>query len=290
MTTPDTAHQKLFSIVIATYNCGQKIENTLNSIFSQNRELFELIVLDGDSTDDTLNYINKYKDDLTLVSEKDEGVYHAFNRGINLAEGKYIYFIGAGDCLKSGILEKIKKFLPADTPSFVYGNCYFVKQKKYNGKEFDAELFIRDNLCQQGIFYHRAVFDMIGRFDLRYKVLADWFFNIKCFLHDGINKQYVNEVIADYEEGGLSAHISCDPVFLKDFPVFVRKNFGLYKYFLCKAFLREPYLFNIIYLKKFYLLPEYFTSKYRILNKLVSLVKPFVYSYRKFKKVLKNKN
>ncbi len=274
---------------MATFNCGQKVENTLQSIFSQNRDLFEVIVLDGVSTDDTLDYLKKYENKLRLISEKDEGVYYAFNKGIDLATGRYIYFIGAGDCLKPGILDQIKEFLPPEVPSFVYGKCYFVKQNFDNGKKFDSKLFIRDNLCQQGIFYHREVFELVGKFDLQYKILSDWMFNLKCFIDDRITKQYIDCVIADYEEGGLSAEITRDPVFLREFPLFVKKQFGLYSYFICKAFLRNPYIFNYIYYRKFYLLMNYLVSKYLYRGIFVSYLKPYVRGYRNLKKVIKSK-
>lgn len=290
MAVPGANDQKLFSIIIATYNCGQKIENTLASIYSQNRELFEVIVLDSLSTDDTLDHIKKYESDLTLISEKDAGVYYAFNKGLDLATGKYIYFIGAGDCLKPGILDKVKDFLPlTETPAFVYGRCYFVRQKTENGKVFDSRLFVRDNLCQQGIFYHREVFNVVGKFDLQYKVLSDWRFNLKCFINDGIAKQYLDFVIADYEEGGLSAEITCDPVFLKEFPLFVKKQFGIYQYFLCKAFLKNPYLFNYIYYRRFYLLMEYFVSNYKFCGALANFLKLSVRACRNLKKSIAEK-
>jgi glycosyltransferase involved in cell wall biosynthesis len=290
MAVSETGNQKLFSIILATYNCGQKVENTLQSIFSQNRELFEVIVLDNASTDDTLSYLKKYESDLTLLSEKDDGVYYAFNKGIELATGKYLYFIGAGDCLRPGILDRVKESLPpAETPAFVYGKCYFVKQKIDNGKKFESKLFIRDNLCQQGIFYHREVFKLIGKFDLQYKILADWMFNLKCFLHDGVTKKYIDCVIADYEEGGLSAEISRDPVFLKEFPRFVKKQFGRRHYFICQAFLKNPYLFNYIYYRKYYLLLTYLTSRSRFGGTLASFVKPSVRGYRSLKKSIKSK-
>lgn len=278
----------MFSIIIATYNCGQKIENTLQSIFSQNKELFELVILDGASTDDTLACIKKYESDLTLISEKDHGVYHAFNKGIDLATGKYLYFIGAGDRLRPGILEQVKEFLPSETPAFVYGNCYFVKQQINNGKEFTAALFIRDNLCQQGIFYHRGIFELVGKYDLQYKVFADWTFNLKCFLDDRITKRYLDCVIADYEEGGLSSELNRDPIFLKEFPLFVREQFGIFEYLLCRAFLQNPYIFNFIYFGKYSALLGYLISNYSLPRYLAALARPLVHRYRYLKKAVRN--
>lgn len=274
---------------MATYNCGRKVENTLQSIFAQNEELFELIVLDGASTDDTLDCIKKYESRLTLISEKDDGIYYAFNKGIDLATGKYLYFIGAGDCLKPGILEQIKEFLPPEIPSFVYGKCYFVKHKTYNGKEFTADLFIRDNICQQGVFYHRSIFDIIGKYDLRYKVFADWLFNLKCFIHDGITKRHIDCVIADYEEGGLSSELGRDPVFLKEFPIFVKKQFGLFEYVLCRAFLTNPHIFNYIYFSEYNALMWHLISNYALPGYLASIARPYVRGYRHLKKTIKNK-
>ena len=282
--------QKTFAIIVATYNCGQKVELTLQSIFSQNRELFEVIVLDGASTDETLEYLKKYADDVTLVSEKDAGVYDAFNRGIDRAAGKYLYFIGAGDSLRPGVLQKVSESLPpAETVAFVYGRCFFVKQNVENGKEFESKSFIRDNLCQQGIFYHREIFRMVGKFDLRYPILADWMLNLQCFLHDGITKKYIDLVIADYEEGGLSADITRDPVFLKEFPLFVKRQFGTLAYFTCRAFLKNPFLFNYVYYRRYYLLAAYFASRYKFLGNLAAFLKPSIRGYRNLKKNIKRK-
>lgn len=289
MSSSETPRQKTFSIILATYNCGQKVENTLQSILSQNKQLFELIVFDGASTDDTLDFIEKYASDLTFRSEKDAGVYDAFNKAIDLAAGKYLYFIGAGDCLRPNVLEQIEKLLPPETPGFVYGYCYFVKQKTYNGKPFSAEDFARDNLCQQGIFYHRAVFDAVGKFDLRYKSFADWFVNLRCFIDERIEKRYIPLLIADYEEGGLSSELKSDRVFLKEFPLFVRKQFGLFRYVICKLFLKKPLIFNYIYYGHFYSLLIHLFSSHPLPKRLVPIAKSYVQSYRRLKKNIKNK-
>ncbi len=248
MAASEKANQKMFSIILATYNCGQKVENTLQSIFSQNRELFELIVFDGASTDDTLNFLRKYESDLTLISEKDKGVYDAFNKGIDLAAGKYIYFIGAGDCLRPDVLEQVVKFLPPETPSFVYGSSYLMKQKVvWMDRAFNIPNFFCENICHQSIFYHRSIFDIIGKYDARYKIAADWFFNLKCFTNREINKQFIPHIIADFEEGGLSSELDNDIEFQKDFPRLLKRHLGITSYLKRKAFVKNPELYVLSY-------------------------------------------
>jgi glycosyltransferase involved in cell wall biosynthesis len=278
MASSKTTNQKMFSIIMATYNCGQKVEITLQSILSQNKELFELIVVDGASTDKTLDYIKKYESSLTLTSEEDGGVYHAFNKGIDIAKGKYIYFIGAGDCLQPGVLEQVKEFLPQETPTFVYGNHYLMKQKIYMGKKYRSSDFVFGNICHQAIFYHRAIFDIIGKYDLQYKVFADWFFNLKCFIHPGISKQYIPYLIANFEEGGLSSELNNDPAFKKDFPRLIKKQLGISAYLNCKAFMINPYVFSFCY-----------GAGYALLGHLISFARPYVHGYRYLKKVIRNK-
>jgi glycosyltransferase involved in cell wall biosynthesis len=285
MSNQKAKSQKLFSIIMATYNCGQKVENTLESIFSQNPDLFEVIVLDGGSTDETQSYVEKYATRLTFISEKDDGIYHAFNKGIELTTGKYLYFIGAGDCLKKGILDEVKQFLPMDKPSLIYGKCQFPNQDKYYNREFTARSFIRNCLCQQGIFYHRDTFEIVGKYELRYKVFADWFFNINCFLNDRINKQYINYVIAEYEGGGISTNIDNDLIFKKEFPVFVRKEFGWTDSIICELYLKDPILFQSFYAKELKYLPEHFKQKYSLLRKIATRLKPLKNKYKSLSKL-----
>lgn len=281
MAASEKVNQKTFSIIIATYNCGQKIEQTLRSILSQNKELFELIVFDGGSTDNTLDYINKYEGDLTVISEKDRGVYDAFNKGIDLAAGKYIYFIGAGDCLRPNVLEQVREFLPPETPTLVYGNCYFTKQKYFDGGELSSSDFAWTNICHQGEFYHRAIFDIVGKYDLRYKVFADWLLNLKCFLHQGINTRYIPLYIADYEEGGLSSRISNDPAFKSDFPQLVKKELGVRAFVVCQAKMSRPdsiyFTHGLVY-----------GLAHQTRERLIAVARPFVRGYRRLKKTITN--
>lgn len=197
--------QKLFSIITPTYNCGTKIEKTINSVLMQAEHLFDFHIIDGASTDDTLRAIEKYGDKLELVSEKDKGVYDAMNKGIELASGKYLYFLGAGDSLRADVLRKIEKLMPDEPLSFVYGNVYWMDEAIIYSGEFNKPRLKTHNICHQAIFYEKTIFEVMGKFELRFKVLADYVFNIKCFGNGRIQKKYIDYVIANFEGGGLSA-------------------------------------------------------------------------------------
>ena len=100
---------KQFTIVTVCFNCEQLIERTIQSVLSQNPDLFEYIIIDGKSKDRTLDVINQYRDRIDkVVSEPDKGIYDAMNKGIALATGKYINFMNAGDYfVDSHVLENV---------------------------------------------------------------------------------------------------------------------------------------------------------------------------------------
>lgn len=217
-------NRKLLSIITPTFNCGAKIGRTINSVLFQNRDLFEYIIVDGGSTDDTLSAVEQSMGDFQLISEKDQGAYDAMNKGIKTASGKYLYFLGAGDCLRPRALEAVKSVIPDDDFSLVYGNVYWVdKAAIYDGEFSKEKLKTFNNICHQAIFYGRSIFEMLGNFDLRFPVLADYAFNIKCFGDDRIIKRYVDYVFADFEGGGMSCQQK-DLNFIREYPRLVEAH------------------------------------------------------------------
>jgi len=217
-----------FSIITPTHNPGQKLEETIKSVLSQKNELFEYIIVDGCSTDETLNIIRKYEGRIKWSSQRDCGVYDAMNKGIKMAAGDYLYFLGAGDRLRENILEKVEKVIPDRRLIFIYGNVYLLDEKrKYLGK-FDEAKISRANICHQAVFYERTIFEVIGTYDLRYSLLADHALNLRCFGDKRIRKIYVDEVIADYEGGGISKQKDLN--FIKDAPRIIRENLGPKRY------------------------------------------------------------
>lgn len=223
--------EKLFSIITPTLNCGRKIEATIRSVLSQDKKLFEYIIIDGGSTDDTLQTIAPYVGQLHLMTEKDGGLYDAMNKGIGLARGKYLYFLGAGDCVRESILDKIKTLMPIESPAFVYGDVYFVVDQNRFGGEFNKTRLRKNNICHQAIFYERTIFEIVGTYEQKYCVMADYVFNFKCFAAPPVRFKHLDFIIADFEGNGLSVN-QLDHQFEKDRAVLIKRYLGTKHYVL----------------------------------------------------------
>ena len=233
---------KLFSIIIPTLNAGRKLEETINSVLAQDDELFELLIIDGGSTDETLDIVRQYPNQIVLFTGEDSGIYDAMNKGIERAGGEYLHFLGAGDCLRLNILKTISKTISQEGLSFIYGSVYLKEEKREYGGEFDEARITRRNICHQAIFYSRRIFELLGNYDLRYKLLADHAFNLKCFGDERVKKIYVDAIIADYEGSGASK--LKDLNFIEDAPRLIRENFGLKRYLLNRLKNAQDKLFH----------------------------------------------
>jgi len=211
----------LISVITPTFNSGPKIAATVASVLSQRRDLYEYLVIDGGSTDDTLAHLRAEGPALRYLSEPDEGIYDGMNKGIRLTSGEFLYFLGAGDRLLPGVLEAVAaeiRKLPCEgqtsRPTLLYGNVDWSIFSRPYDERFDRSKLRHRNICHQAIFYQRSVFDRLGFYNTKYRSLADWEFNIRCFNDRGIRKRYISLRIADYEGGGKST-TAPDPAFLR---------------------------------------------------------------------------
>lgn len=179
----------------------------MDSIIKQNYQRYEILIIDCLSSDNTAHFVSAYARQyswLKFISEKDRGIYDAMNKGIRMASGEWIYFLGSDDMLFSEtVLENVSLHLrDADV---VYGDVY---SPRFNGRyagEFDAEKIKGANICHQAIFFHKTVFEKTGLFDLAYKAHADWDHNLKWFLSKDIKKKYIEIIIANYADNGFSS-------------------------------------------------------------------------------------
>ncbi|HEX4849989.1 MAG TPA: glycosyltransferase, partial [Puia sp.] len=165
----------LFTIIIPTYNSEKTIQNALNSVLTQSFTDFEILILDNLSNDSTEAIVqsNRERDPrIRLYAEKDNGIYFAMNKGISLAEGEWLYFLGSDDKLhQSSVLQRISENLKDSNCRIIYGNI-LGSHGKYDGY-FDYDKLLENNISHQAMFFHREVFDRVGVFNTKYRTHAD---------------------------------------------------------------------------------------------------------------------
>lgn len=179
------------SIITINYNNASGLRKTIESVVDQTSQDFEYIVIDGGSTDGSVEVIEQFKDRITYwISEPDKGIYHAMNKGIVKAQGDFCQFLNSGDWLwKEDVTEKVLADLP--DCSIVYGN----KIREYNGKpkiekSYEGKPITLLDLYQSTLFHacayiKRSLFGKYGLYDESLKIVADWkFYLITVGLHN----------------------------------------------------------------------------------------------------------
>ena len=212
------------TVIIATFNAAPYIRKAIKSFLSQTFVSKELVIIDGGSSDETLSIINEYQDKkFHIISEPDKGVYDAMNKGVQLANGEWIYFLGADDFfMNERVLEQVFENKLEDF-DIVYGDVFSVLlNKNYDGPT-NKEKLLFSNLCHQSIFYRKEVFETAGLYNLKYKLFADWEFNIRCFIHYDFRTVYIPVVIAEYAASGIST-LNKDLDFIRNFLFFENLN------------------------------------------------------------------
>ena len=200
----------IFTIITVVYNDEKNIEKTINSVTKQHFKQYEYLIIDGASNDKTLDIINKYISKLKLISENDNGIYDAMNKGINLANGKYIFFLNSGDYFYDNyVLTNLNLHLTNQNLDFIYGDCilYNNKFKKYHkSKRFP---FIKFGMP----FSHQSVFVSTNilknrPFSLLYKYASDYDFFLYLFYNKCKNYKYIQKPITYYNIEGVSNSIT----------------------------------------------------------------------------------
>lgn len=196
-----------FSIIIPTYNSYNSISECLKSLINQSYQDFEVIIVDGLSTDDTLLTIENHQDSrIKIYSEKDNGIYDAMNKGIALAKGEWLYFLGSDDTLyEPNTIKKVFQHIVDANTDIVYGNIISERFNGVYGGEFNANKIFYQNICHQAIFFKATVFKKIGLFDLKYRSQADWDHNMKWLASKNMVKLHIDQIIAEYADGGFSS-------------------------------------------------------------------------------------
>ena len=198
------------SIISICLNEKERMEQTILSVLDQSFKDYELIIVDGGSTDGTLDVIRKYQDRISVfISEKDTGIYNAMNKGIRRSSGEYLLFLNGGDRLYAGdILAKV--FCEPRDADIIYGNELFQKEDYQYVWDFSNVIVNRfhtgpmPHACS---FIRKRLFDAHGLYDESYYVAGDQAFFVREICRHKARTQFVPFIIAAANMYGRS----CDP-------------------------------------------------------------------------------
>jgi glycosyltransferase involved in cell wall biosynthesis len=212
------------SVITINFNNRQGLEKTFKSVFAQSFCDFEYLVIDGGSTDGSVEVITNYEKRITKgelpdrtfrwVSEPDNGIYHAMNKAIAKSRGEYCYFLNSGDALAADdVLAKI--FADGCTESFICGN-YILDQKgileynspyKYRDWRFSLYDIYSGFLAHQAFFIKREMFDKYSLYDESLRIMSDWKLFFIAIGINGESVDYKDVFISIYDTEGLSSRI-----------------------------------------------------------------------------------
>lgn len=204
------------SIITATYNSAKTLEVCLDSVLNQTYKNIEYIIIDGKSSDDTLDIV-KFKAEkhtnIVWVSENDKGIYDALNKGVSKATGDVIGFVHSDDFLAdNSIIENIANVFNAQKVDGVYGNLNYVKfdnvnriVRNWTSQPFHAKILKRGWMpAHPTLFLKKKVYNACGKFNIDYRISADYDFILRIFSQSNYKFYYLPMTITKMRVGGES--------------------------------------------------------------------------------------
>lgn len=200
------------SIITTTYNSEATLEATIQSVVGQSYKDIEYIIIDGQSSDATLQIIEKYRGYISkVVSEEDDGLYHALNKGIELSTGDYVSFLPSDDKLyKNTTIAEIVENISGSNPDFIWGDIVFQdssnKITRYYRGNLPPQLGFRMGIMppHSSLFVKRSIHQRFDDYDTRYKIAADYEFTLRLLVKHKVTYKYIPSVLISMTPGGVS--------------------------------------------------------------------------------------
>lgn len=206
----------LISIIVVVKDCASTMQQCIDSVSNQTFQDKELIIIDGGSTDGTVDILKANESKFSYWESKpDRGIYHAWNKALNHVNGDWIYYLGADDYLwEDSVLEKIAVYLESGSSRVIYGKVNVVNQfGKVLGTYGEPWEKIKNNFQElmviphQGVFHHISLFNEYGKFDERYKISGDYEFLLRDLKSN--NALFIdNIIVTGMRHGGVSSNAS----------------------------------------------------------------------------------
>ena len=230
------------SIITATYNSQATLNSCMMSVLCQSYQNIEYVIVDGNSTDETLGLVKQHQlkfpqIEFKILSEPDNGIYDALNKGLKLATGEVIGFLHSDDIFaETSIISKIINQFKNNTIDGVYGDLEYVEKqntskivRKWKSCNFNFALLKKGwMLPHPTLFLRKEVYEKYGNFDLTYKIAADYDFMLRILKVDCLRFNYLPKVITKMRVGGAS-NKSIKNIFQKtkeDYRVVCSNNIG----------------------------------------------------------------
>jgi glycosyltransferase involved in cell wall biosynthesis len=220
---------KLITIIVVTYNEKYKLPVLFNSIALQKTDEIELVLIDGNSTDGTKEIINDYSNIIDYhLSEKDNGIYDAMNKGIINSNGKWLFFIGADDILVESAIENALSIIKNTNKDIIIGNYYenangtlkLIEQKPFN---FKYQL-LKGCINHQSVFIKKSIFETFGLYDLNFKLASDYELYLRIPFKYLKKAHKTEHTFTYYNTTGVSS-INLNEVY-NERRIIIHKNFG----------------------------------------------------------------
>ncbi len=204
----------LVSIITVCFNSQKTIKETIDSVMNQSYENIEYIIIDGGSTDNTINIIRSYLNEnkITIISEKDNGIYDAMNKGIKLASGDLIGIINSDDWYEKDAVKKVVRAYKTSTDknTIITGDLVWCNDNgkiiKYDkaSKNYKKDIFFRMCINHPSTFVSRSVYLKNGNYDTSFKIAADYDFIYRAILSN-IKIIVINKLFSYMRIGGISS-------------------------------------------------------------------------------------
>lgn len=203
------------SIITVVYNNDKTIKSAIESVLTQSYSNIEYVIIDGGSSDKTVNIINEYKDQIGyFISEKDKGIYDAMNKGINSATGDIIGILNSDDLYQdSTVIQTVMDHFNGDLNlDIVFGDLVYVKSdnvdkviRYWKSRPYFRKYFEMGNVPPHpSLFVKKNVYAEAGLFNLDYKLAADYEFMLRIFKKHNFKSKYINKVIVKMRLGGAT--------------------------------------------------------------------------------------
>lgn len=206
----------VLSIITINRNNSVGLEKTMESVSTQSFKGFEYIVIDGASTDNSVEVIRKFEpkfENIKWVSEPDKGIYNAMNKGLRMASGDYIQILNSGDVLagKDVVGRMLSSLEEKNNPEILYGNMLksfpdgkLVRDRGFAGKMPTMLSFIRGTLNHDPVYIKKSLFDRFGYYREDLPITADWRWYVEAIPFGGIKPVYVDVDVTVFDMTGIS--------------------------------------------------------------------------------------